>query len=395
MVTTNNDDSCDVALLPAATLLLPYFEVDLADAGGDTTLFTVTNVSPDAQIARVTLWTDGAYPVISFNLALLPYDLQSIDLFQVLARGRIEARDCTGAPRVLPAETLVRMRAAFADGTVPGGCKTVGTKHRNFNDAQVAVGYATVDVVRNCSHRLATEREYWTDDLAYDNVLIGDVQQKGVSGTHTTMVHIRAVPDGGKFATRTTPAFDHTFYGRYQAASTPRRDGRQPLPSVFATQWIQGGPRRANTTLKIWREGVYSNASCSGYLANSGMRYFEVVRFDEAENAVSAFTVDRVTPLFTDHILPATSKNSLTDDFLFPEMTNGAIAGWIYLNLRDIDQERDDGSNWVVATLSSGDYAVEHDAAALGNGCSHAVGTSEVWSDGYEIIGPAENHRWP
>jgi hypothetical protein len=26
--TTNNDDSCDISLQPAATLLLPYFEVD-------------------------------------------------------------------------------------------------------------------------------------------------------------------------------------------------------------------------------------------------------------------------------------------------------------------------------------------------------------------------------
>jgi len=26
--TTANDDSCDISLLPAATLLLPYFEVD-------------------------------------------------------------------------------------------------------------------------------------------------------------------------------------------------------------------------------------------------------------------------------------------------------------------------------------------------------------------------------
>ena len=26
--TTNNDDSCDIGVAPAATLLLPYFEVD-------------------------------------------------------------------------------------------------------------------------------------------------------------------------------------------------------------------------------------------------------------------------------------------------------------------------------------------------------------------------------
>jgi hypothetical protein len=44
---TGNDDTCDIALLPAATLLLPYFEVDLnAPPGeGETTLFTILNVT--------------------------------------------------------------------------------------------------------------------------------------------------------------------------------------------------------------------------------------------------------------------------------------------------------------------------------------------------------------
>src|SRR5437773_4778944 len=43
--TTNNADSCDVAVMPAATLLLPYFDVDTAAAqgAGTTTLFTITN----------------------------------------------------------------------------------------------------------------------------------------------------------------------------------------------------------------------------------------------------------------------------------------------------------------------------------------------------------------
>lgn len=57
---TNNDESCDIGLYPAATLLLPYFEVDLGGAPGSqrTTIFSVTNVSPLPQIARVTLWSD-------------------------------------------------------------------------------------------------------------------------------------------------------------------------------------------------------------------------------------------------------------------------------------------------------------------------------------------------
>ena len=32
--TTNNSDSCDIGVTPAATLLLPYFEVDTAAAAG-------------------------------------------------------------------------------------------------------------------------------------------------------------------------------------------------------------------------------------------------------------------------------------------------------------------------------------------------------------------------
>ena len=34
--TINNDDSCDVTVAPAATLLLPYFEVDFTNRTQDT-----------------------------------------------------------------------------------------------------------------------------------------------------------------------------------------------------------------------------------------------------------------------------------------------------------------------------------------------------------------------
>ena len=51
----DNDDTCDVNVGPAATLLLPYFEVDVSGTTGQTTLFTVTNVTRYPQIAHVTL----------------------------------------------------------------------------------------------------------------------------------------------------------------------------------------------------------------------------------------------------------------------------------------------------------------------------------------------------
>jgi hypothetical protein len=59
-----NDDSCDISVAPAATLLLPYFEVDFVSTArtARTTIFTVTNVSAQPRIAHVTLSADLKCP---------------------------------------------------------------------------------------------------------------------------------------------------------------------------------------------------------------------------------------------------------------------------------------------------------------------------------------------
>src|SRR3954469_20493971 len=70
---TNNDDSCDIAsAAPAATLLLPYFEVDInsQQTTAQTNLLPITNVQQIPQIAHVTVWTDLSFPVLDFNIFL-------------------------------------------------------------------------------------------------------------------------------------------------------------------------------------------------------------------------------------------------------------------------------------------------------------------------------------
>src|SRR4051794_34211349 len=54
--------NCRVSDQPAATLLIPYFEVDLAHPGGATTLMSVNNASSKPAIARVVMWTDWGVP---------------------------------------------------------------------------------------------------------------------------------------------------------------------------------------------------------------------------------------------------------------------------------------------------------------------------------------------
>src|SRR5688572_18242983 len=70
--------------VPAATLLLPYFEVDIATPGGITTLFSINNASATAVLAHVTVWSDQSVPVLDFDVYLTGYDVQTINLRDIL-----------------------------------------------------------------------------------------------------------------------------------------------------------------------------------------------------------------------------------------------------------------------------------------------------------------------
>jgi hypothetical protein len=393
-------ESCDIALLPAATLLLPHFEVDLEASRSETTVFTLTNVSAADRIARVTLWTDYGFPAITFNVYLTGYDVQTIDLFDVIAGAVIASEEGTGTrvtergslsrhnlaldldgcrnlPGRLAGEWIVRMQSAFIDGMVPdlgtvSGCDNVGGVHER------AVGYATIDVVRNCAAHGPLDEEYWTEDLAYDNVLIGEWQNREGG---SPLVHIRAIPGA---------EFPRTFYAAYQPAHAPRRDERQPLPAVFATRWREGGESRPATFLQIWREGLAGRgASCATY-DNNVAEAAEVVVFDEDENAlgIDGGSGSIPDPIRTRLLLPSTSFLSVRDAEVFPQLTNGAIAGWLYLNLTRRRGPGPAPNNWVVSTIRTDRHpAVSADAAALGNGCSPEMLISEV-TTGDERIGP-------
>ncbi|MBV8202108.1 MAG: hypothetical protein JOZ15_15925, partial [Acidobacteria bacterium] len=53
---------CTIDAVPAATLLLPYFEVDLNNPNGLTTLFSVNNASATAVLVHVVIWSDLSVP---------------------------------------------------------------------------------------------------------------------------------------------------------------------------------------------------------------------------------------------------------------------------------------------------------------------------------------------
>jgi hypothetical protein len=411
--TTNNDDSCDISVAPAATLLLPYFEV--SPDGRETTLFTITNTSAEEQIAHVVLWTDYSYPVIDFNIYLTGYDVQSINLYNVIYQGVIapdagtgtdlsdfgdfsvantdlNLNDCDELPGAIPPVYVARMQSAFTLGRVDAisaefpACTTVGRAHTN------AIGYATIDVADLCSIALPTSSTYFLTEIRFDNVLIGDYQQVNSTNNFAQgnpMVHIRAIPEGGEPGEPAVTNFDRTFYSRYQAGGT--LDRRQPLPSVFAARWINGSADEFRTSYKIWREGrVTAGTGNCAFWPTNVTSLTETVIFDEEENPEGAAPSDVISPpISTTYTLPETSLVSVTDTTVFPRPTTGAVAGWVYMNLDNVAADGIASQNWVIVSMrAQGRYSVDFDAAWLENGCSPEMGLSEVNTPGGIEIGP-------
>jgi len=101
--------------------------------------------------------------------------------------------------------------------------------------------------------------------------------------------------------------------------------------------------------------------------------------------------VSRVSPpLDTEFTLPETSLTAVTDASIFPQIGNGAVGGWMYMNLDNSSTDDPIASqNWVVVSMrAEGRYSVDFDAAWLANGCSLPEAISEV-TTGQNIIGPA------
>lgn len=348
--TTNNDDSCDIALQPAATLLLPHFEVDIHSRAA-TALITVQNLSPSPVIANVTLWTDWGYPALTFPIQLTGYDVEGINLYDVFANGTLPASAC-GGPSLSP--LLSDLQSIFTIGKGTTGCTAqVGGVH------YYVVGYATIDVVASCSGK----NDF--TNLLFDNVLTGDSQQllsgpTAVYASSSPLVHLRAVPEGGAAGTVVATALPHTFYERY--VPVPKSDRRQPLPSAFAARFILGGTGAFNTSVTIWREGL-TTGTCSGAQAarsNAALLPTDVVRFDEHENAT---VIDCGQFCFPQGI-PVTGRYLAGYSSLFPPVaTSGDVGGWLYVNTGR--------QSWITTSMyAEPTYAAESTAAALGNGCS-------------------------
>jgi hypothetical protein len=387
--------ACALDAGPAATLLLPYFEVDLGDAGGRTTLFAVNNSREEGTLAHVVLWTDLAVPTLSFDVYLTGWDVQTINLRDVFAgklpRTADAARDptdtvspggdfsfdrsypgCTALPpQDLSADLAARLRRAHTGQSpqLDGQCVA-----RNLAQPTVARGYATIDVVKDCTLLRPGDAGYFGPDgvAAADNVLWGDffyVDPAGKFSQGEGLVRIGADPS------RFGPG-DATFYGRYVGGSGA--DGREPLPAAWAARFLAGGAFDGGTDLVVWRSLPLSGQpfACASQPPGLPRSQKAMLAFDEEESPFDANSpptqpIDPPPPL--PDPAPFSAAAARVKVGKVPELFVPLDFGWLHLDLRPRASEPPDpfAQAWVGQIHSAeGRFSVGLEATQLDSRCA-------------------------
>ncbi len=413
---------CTVDAVPAATLLLPYFEVDLNNPNGLTTLFSVNNASATAILVHVVMWSDLSVPVLDFNIYLTGYDVQSVNLRDIIVNGLmpqtasagqdptdtispkgslsqdINFASCTGVlpPPALPSFFTAHLQAALTgqpSAILKGLCagQAIGDN--------VARGYLTMDTVNNCSLRFPGDAGYFaaggSGDATNQDVLWGDwfiVNSAQNFAEGGDLVHIEAAPGVGVSGAipsdpATTTSGRYTFYGRYDAWTAV--DNREPLATEFAARYLNGGPFSAGTSLLCWRDSKVNQGpfTCPATLGLRPPWYplgqEGIVIFDEQEHPVvpQTFPFSPQPPTASIIPCPAETQRVQVGGAAFPVPFS---FGWLYLDLNTTVAAA--GANppvdpaaaqaWVIYTLASnGHFGVGIDAIRLDSACaaSHFV----------------------
>jgi hypothetical protein len=397
---------CTIDDVPAATLLLPYFEVDLDNPNGVTTLFSVNNASATAILAHVVVWSDLSVPVLDFNIYLTGYDVQSINLRDIIVSGviprtasagqdpgdtispkgdfsqDINFASCSGQlpPPALPASFIDHLQKSLTGKSSPIlGNRCAG---RDLGD-RIARGYITVDTVNNCTLRFPGDAGYFVaggaGDATNQNVLWGDyfyvnTGQNFAQGE--TLVHAEASATDPQ----TSVSGQYTFYGRYVAWTAA--DNREPLSTNFAVRYINGGAFDGGTSLLCWRDsktnqGAFTCPATTGRPSWFPLGQEGVVIFDEQENpsVPQSFPFSPQPPQSGLVICPAEAQRTVVDG---PDLPVPFDFGWLYLNLNTTvtgnpnpPEDPAAAQAWVTAVMDAeGRFSVGFDAIQLDSACA-------------------------
>jgi hypothetical protein len=389
-------DACALENLPAATLLLPYFEVDLSNPSGLTTLFSVNNASATALLANVVVWSDLGVPTLGFTVYLTGYDVQTInlrDLFNGLLPGTASAgqdpgntispkgnysqdinfASCYGIlpPPALPGDFVQHLRAAHtgAYSSILNGCAG-----QSFNDNR-ARGYVTVDTVDHCTLLTPADPGYFGPSGAAtnQNILWGDflfVDPANNYADGENLVRVEAVPAAFR------PG-DLTFYGRYVGMSGA--DAREPLATTWGSRFAGGSVFDGGTDLLVWRDSgaVVKPFPCGTPPAAFPLHAAREITFDEQEH-VAGTIIGPPIPVpgkIPDTFFPAEANKVHVGGATLPVPFS---FGWLYFDLNAPNPAslggRDIRQSWMGTILKAqGRFSVGFAATPFDSACAPAA----------------------
>lgn len=255
---------CHLEQRPAATLLLPYFEV--AD-GGQNTMVAVGNAYDEPVMVQADVWTDLGVYVFSFYIYLDGSDVQTFTLSDVLLAGK-PPRTNPPAGAVTPLCQTMLQAPQLNTGILQGiiqpslqGRKRLDDRCAGFDhDDAVLRGYMTFQTISECTPSFPNQPGYFASGgkgiATNQNVLWGDyiyVDFPVQGGTATNLVKA-GLPLVHLRASTTDPATStsgrYTFYGA--GTFWTAADNRQPLATNFQARFLNNP--LFSTDLIVWRD---------------------------------------------------------------------------------------------------------------------------------------------
>jgi hypothetical protein len=289
-------------------------------------------------------------PVLGFDVYLTGFDVQSVDMRDVL-EGRLPRTADAGSD---PGNAISPQGPSSQDINFPGSagpCAVVyppnidlvqpgvvahlraaltgrfsplldGCCGRDLGDNR-ARGYLTIDTVTQCLLAVPGDPGYFSGLADGRNILFGDyfyvTRSRRPAAVGEPMVHVVSHIDP---AHPEVQPGQYTFYARFAAVSG--QDRRQPLATNFAARYgpLGSGKAAQDTLLVVWRDPKVAQQPfpCGSLPSWFPLGQEKIIAFDEQEQAV----VLSGTPF------PAATQAVRVgvDGLAVP-----ADAGWLYLNL--------------------------------------------------------------
>ncbi len=326
----------------AATLLVPYFEVDPdPDEPTITTELVVSNTEFGIIcLAHFTLYTDLGIPTINFNALIDPGGTIEIDLHDLFTSGELAfeafGTACDALSEEMPT-TPADLRAAHSGQSSPGlfGGECGATRRGDG----IARGFITIDSVDDCTDQTPRDAMYFTTIASEANVMTGHYvirEGKPLRATMIPMVHIEA--DSAQIGLE-------SFYYRFGPVPSTA-DGREPLPAAWSATYYTDA-----TDVICWRDSLFSQTvECPLFAVGAGRETFV---YDHAG-------VETEIPVFAGPCAVASSKvragtppftTAKTGNFVVDVDTSGAI-------LSGTTQPRDQAVVSVVHSLHPGGLSI-------------------------------------